>query len=398
MADPAFKSEPAAEQPMKPADPVFKVVQPPAAKAGSRFSPLLGRFREHRRTILLVVLPALAVILGLTFYLMGGRYISTDNAYVGAQKVLITPDVAGKVINIFVREGQHVNAGDKLFEVDPIPYQLALTQAQAKLATVVTQYKTLKSDLDVLTKLTLFSQKNVDLKQRDVERKGALVESRSGSQADMDKSTGDLVTAQLQNQLALQRKEDTLHQLQGDPELPMEKFAPYYQAKAALDQAQRDLDHTKLLSPISGIATQVDNIQLGRFIAAGGPILSVVDDATPWVDANPKETDITYLRLGQRVTIEVDTFPDHVFKGSVIAVSPGTGAQFSILPVQNASGNWIKVVQRVPLRVAFDPGQDTQLLRSGMSATIYIDTGRNRSILTLLGLSNPKPTSATTVP
>jgi membrane fusion protein (multidrug efflux system) len=329
---------------------------------------------------------------------MGGRYISTDNAYVGAQKVLITPDVAGKVINIFVREGQHVNAGDKLFEVDPIPYQLALTQAQAKLATVVTQYKTLKSDLEVLSKLTVYAQKNVDLKQRDVDRKNTLVEARSGSQADLDTSAGNLVTAQLQNQLAVQRKEDTLHQLQGDPDLPLEKFAPYYQAKAALDQAQRDLNHTTLISPISGIATQVDNIQLGRFIAAGGPILSVVDDAAPWVDANPKETDITYLRLGQRATISVDTFPGHVFKGSVIAVSPGTGAQFSILPVQNASGNWIKVVQRVPLRIAFDPGENTRLLRSGMSATIEIDTGRNRSILTLLGLSDPKPTTATAVP
>lgn len=398
MADPALKPDPSAEQPAKPTDPVLKVVPPPAAKAGSRVQQLLGSFRQRRRTILLVVLPALALILGLTFYLMGGRYISTDNAYVGAQKVLITPDVAGKVINVFVREGQHVNAGDKLFEVDPVPYQLGLTQAQAKLATVVTQYKTLKSDLEVLSKLTVFAQKNVDLKQRDVDRKVTLVEARSGSQADLDKSTGDLVTAQLQNQLALQRKEDTLHQLQGDPGLPMEKFAPYYQAKAVLDQAQRDLDHTMLRAPIGGIATQVDNIQLGRFIAAGGPILSIIDDAAPWVDANPKETDITYLRLGQRATISVDTFPDHVFHGSVISVSPGTGAQFSILPVQNASGNWIKVVQRVPLRIAFDRGEDTRLLRSGMSANIDIDTGRNRSILTLLGLSNPKPTSATAVP
>ena len=142
----------------------------------------------------------------------------------------------------------------------------------------------------------------------------------------------------------------------------MEEFPAWAQAKAFLDQARLDLKHTMLVAPISGIATQVDNIQLGRFIAAGGPILSVVDDATPWVDANPKGNrhHLSAPRPA-RVTIEVDTFPDHKFHGSVVSVAPGTGAQFSILPAQNASGNWIKVVQRVPLRVAWSrSGRRTQ--------------------------------------
>jgi membrane fusion protein (multidrug efflux system) len=133
-----------------------------------------------------------------------------------------------------------------------------------------------------------------------------------------------------------------------------------------------------LRAPISGTATQVDNIQLGRFVAAGGPLLSVIDDSAPWVDANPKETDITYLRVGQKVTLDVDAFPDHTFKGTVVAVSPGTGSQFSILPAQNASGNWVKVVQRVPVRIAFDKGEDTHLLRTGMSVNVEIDTGHSR--------------------
>ena len=163
-----------------------------------------------------------------------------------------------------------------------------------------------------------------------------------------------------------------------NPNLPLEQFPEYAQAKAALDNAQRDLDHTVLRAPISGTATQVDNIQLGRFVAAGGPILSVVDDQAPWVDANPKETDITYLRVGQKATLDIDSFPDHTFKGTVIAVSPGTGAQFSILPPQNASGNWVKVVQRVPVRIAFDKDEDTHLLRSGMSVNVEIDTGHSR--------------------
>jgi membrane fusion protein (multidrug efflux system) len=393
MPEPVLKSD---EMPAKTAEPVLKVV-PAGPTVSSRAKVAAGFFRRYRRVVLLGMIPALAVIIGLTIYLMGGRYISTDNAYVGAQKVLITPDVAGKVISVFVKEGQHVNPGDKLLEIDPEPYRLALMQAQAKLDTVETQFNTLKSDLHVLTTLAQYSAKNIELKKRDVERKAQLAESRSGSQADLDKSASDLVTAQLQNQLALQRRDNTLAQLLGNPDLKIADFPAYAQAKAARDQAQNDLNHTTLRAPISGIATQVDNIQLGRFVTAGNPIFSVVDDAAPWVEANPKETDITYLRLGQHVTIQIDTFPDHVFHGSVISVSPGTGSQFSILPAQNASGNWIKVVQRVPLRIAFDATEDTSLLRSGMSATVEIDTGRNRSLLTLLGLT-PKPSVKTSVP
>jgi membrane fusion protein (multidrug efflux system) len=180
------------------------------------------------------------------------------------------------------------------------------------------------------------------------------------------------------SQFTDQQRDTSLAQLLGNPDLPIEQFPEYAQAQAALDQAQRDLDHTTLRAPIAGTATQVDNIQLGRFVAAGGPILSVVDDEAPWVDANPKETDITYLRVGQKATLDVDSFPDHTFKGTVVAVSPGTGAQFSILPAQNATGNWVKVVQRVPVRIAFDKGENVHLLRSGMSVNVEIDTGHSR--------------------
>ena len=161
-------------------------------------------------------------------------------------------------------------------------------------------------------------------------------------------------------------------------DLPLAEFPEYAQAQAAVADAKRNLRLTVVRAPISGIATQVDNIQLGRFIPAGTPVLSVIDDQNPWVDANPKETEITYLRLGQSATISVDSFPDHVFKGHVIAVSPGTGAQFSILPPQNATGNWVKVVQRVPVRIAFDKDEDTHLLRAGMSVVVDIDTHHSR--------------------
>ena len=363
----------------------LKIVSAPAAKTATDLSEaptksgLRARLERQRlRMILLVAIPTLAALVGSIFYLSGGRYISTDNAYVGAQKVLITPDVSGKVVHVGVREGQQVRPGDELLTLDHEPFQLALDQAKAKLAAARAEYDKLTMNLKTFNTLVELGQNNVDLKQRDVQRKSTLVSSMAGSAADLDTSKSALVTAQLQLQLAVQQRDTTLSQLLGNPDLPLEQFPEYAQAKAALDNAQRDLDHTVLRAPISGTATQVDNIQLGRFVTAGTPILSVIDDQGPWVDANPKETDITHLRDGQKATLEVDSFPDHTFKGTVIAVSPGTGAQFSILPPQNATGNWVKVVQRVPVRIAFDKDEDTHLLRSGMSVVVKIDTGHSR--------------------
>lgn len=355
---------------------------------GARAGSLMKSVRARLRLILLVIVPLIAAAAGFTFYLYGGRYITTDNAYVGAQKVLITPDISGKINTIFVKEGQHVAAGDPLFEIDPVPFKLALTQAQSKLASVRTDFNNLKTNLASLTKLADYAQQNVALKQRDVERKQALVAKAVGTQADLDTSIAALVTAQLQAQYAVQQKGDTFNQLLGDANLPIEKFPAYIQAKAALDQAERDLNHTMLRAPMGGTATQVDAIQLGRFVTAGTPVFSVIDDSAPWVEANPKETDITYLRVGQKVTLDVDSFPDHTFHGTVQSVSPGTGAQFSILPAQNATGNWVKIVQRVPVRIAFDADEDTRRLRSGMSVNVSIDTKRNRTLAGLFGLTS----------
>jgi len=334
--------------------------------------------RKQLRTTLLIVLPALAVVLGGIFWLLGGRYISTDNAYVGAQKVLITPDISGKIVHVAIIEGQHVNPGDDLFTLDADPYRMALDQAKARLDAARSDFDKLKTNLKSLVTLADLAQKNVELKKRDVDRKTALVNSQAGSRADVDTAAAAMVTAQLQAQFTMQQRDSTLNQLLGDPDLPLEKFPAYAQAKAALEDAQRNLEHTTIRAPMSGTATQVDNIQLGRFVPAGTPVLSVVDDQVPWVDANPKETDITYLRVGQKATLDIDSFPDHTFKGTVVAVSPGTGAQFSILPPQNATGNWVKVVQRVPVRIAFDKDEDTHLLRSGMSVNVEIDTGHSR--------------------
>jgi membrane fusion protein (multidrug efflux system) len=335
--------------------------------------------RKRLRMVLLVLLPLIAAAGGLALYAVSGRYITTDNAYVGAQKVLITPDISGKVHRVMVREGQHVKAGDELFEIDPQPFRIALDQAKAKLSTVRADFAVLKGNLKTFSQLVQFAKENVELKQRDVERKKALVATRSVSQADVDTAISTAVTAALQTKLAEQRRDEALHQLLNDADLPIEKFPAFIQANAVLEQAQRDFDHTILRAPIAGMATQVDNIQLGRFVTAGTPVFSIIDDSSPWVDANPKETDITNLQIGQRVMVVIDTFPDQTFYGTVESVSPGTGAQFAILPPQNASGNWVKVVQRVPLRIRLDQDPTNVKLRAGMSAYVEIDTGKRRN-------------------
>lgn len=355
--------------------------------APSTLASLTARLRARARPILLIAVPLIAAVAGLSFYLAGGRYISTDNAYVGAQKVLITPDVSGKIERINVREGEHVSAGAEMFRIDPKPFEFAQAQAAARLAGVRTDFAKLKTDYASLVSLADLAQANVDVKRRDLERKRELQSRGNGTPADVDTAMAALLAAQLQAQNAVQQRDATLDQLAGDPDLRIEKYPPFMQAKAALDQADRDLAHTTLRAPIDGTATQVDNIQLGRFIAAGTPVVAVVDDGAPWVDANPKETDITWLRAGQKVEIDVDAFPDRSFHGTVAAVSPGTGAQFAVLPPQNASGNWVKVVQRVPVRIAFDKDEDTKNLRAGMSVTVAIDTGRSRSLAKLVGLA-----------
>jgi membrane fusion protein (multidrug efflux system) len=367
------------------ADTVLKFSPPQASATIRRARSWLGLARARARMILLVALPGAALIVGLAFYLTGGRYISTDNAYVGAQKVLITPDISGKLSRVLVREGEHVTADEPLFEIDPVPFRLARDEAESKLEGVRTQFANLKSNYASLSRLVELGQQTADLKRRDVDRKTALAESRAGSQVDLDNAKSALLTAELELQLGRQQLDSTATQLLGNPDLAIEDYPPYRQAKAVLDQAQRNLDHTVVKAPITGTATQVDNIQLGRYVTAGMPVFSVIDDQAPWIDANPKETDITWLRAGQKVTIDVDSFPDRTFHGTVQSVSPGTGAQFAILPPQNANGNWVKVVQRVPVRIVFDPGQDLSLLRAGMSVTVDIDTGRRRSFASLFG-------------
>jgi membrane fusion protein (multidrug efflux system) len=379
LADPVLKFPP--DQKGNPPKPRIKIAAEPRRR-------LMAAMRRYRRVLLLVVLPLAALIAGLTFYLNGGRYVTTDDAYVGAQKVLITPDISGKIISVAVKEGQSVATGDVMFQIDPVPFQLALAQARARLDDAKTSHDNLVANVKLYSQTIDIINSGIAIKQRDVERKSALVKSSAGSQLDLDNSATALVTAQAQSQFIKQQNSTALNQLLGNPELPLEQFPAYMQAKAALDDAQRNLDLSTVRAPMPGIATQVDQIQLGRFVAAGTPVFSVIDTSKPWVDANPKESDFTYVAVGQPVTIDVDAFPNHVFKGTIGSLSPGTGAQFAILPPQNATGNFVKVVQRVPVRIYFDSNDKyVQKLKAGMSAYTSIDTGHRRSLAALLGFS-----------
>jgi len=245
MADPVLKF-PAEQKGNPPA-------LPPKPQAKPRRRRVGAALRRYRRVLLLVVLPLVAVIAGLTFYLNGGRYVTTDDAYVGAQKVLITPDVSGKIISVAIKEGQQVTTGDVLFQIDPMPFQLLVQQARAKLADAKTSHDNLIANVKLYGQTVELIDAGIGIKQSDVERKTALVRSSAGSQLDLDNSRTALVTAQAQRQLIRQQTSTALNQLLGDPGLPLEKFPAYMQAQAALDDAQRNLDLSTVRAPMNGL-------------------------------------------------------------------------------------------------------------------------------------------------
>ena len=350
---------------------------PPTAKAPSRMS--------ARRFLLIVVLPVLAVLVGFYWWLGGGRYITTDNAYVGADKAMITPYVSGPIYAIHVVEGQHVKVGDPLFDIDPAPFQSAVALARGRLDAAKVAFANLKTQYGSNIDQIQMGQRAVDLRQADYDRKHTLAMSKSGTLADEDTAAAALVQAKQILEFVKMTQDTVKVKLGGGPDTTIETFPEYMEAQAQLADAERNLGYTHVTAPIAGVATQVSNIERGRVAPAGQPVFAVVADSDLWVDANPKESDLTFVKPGQAATVTIDTFPSKEWKGTICSIAPGTGAQFSILPPQNASGNWVKVVQRIPLRFCFDPSESTEGLRAGMSADLSIDTGRSRSVKGLIG-------------
>ena len=374
-ATPARPIDPAPAAPVSPsAPPREEALTAPAPRNRAGLS----------RFMLLVVLPAVAVVLGTMWWLSGGRYISTDNAYVGADKSLITPQVTGPIVAVHVREGQRVEAGAPLFDLDSAPYQTALTLAQGRVAAAKVEFVNLQASYASNEDQIRMGEEAVQLRQKDYDRKSNLQRTGAGTAADVDTSRASLLMYQQILAFTRYMQQTTTVKLGGGPEATIDAFPDYIQAKAGLDDAERNLARTHIVAPISGVATQVDQIELGRVAPAGQAVFAIVEDRGLWVDANPKESDLTYVHAGQPASVTIDTFPGREFKGRVCSIAPGTGSQFSILPAQNASGNWVKVVQRVPLRFCFDADENTIGLRAGMSANVSIDTGRSRSLGELL--------------
>jgi membrane fusion protein, multidrug efflux system len=378
---PSPSAPPLAPVPSTPAHQPAAPVAAPPAKVQSAVAPR----RRGARFFLIVVVPVLAVVFGTYWWLSGGRYVSTDNAYVGADKALITPQVTGPIVAVHVVEGQRVSIGDPLFDIDPEPYRTAVALAQSRVAAAQVEFANLRAAYPSNEDQIKMGQEAVDLRKADYDRKTALVASRAGTRADADTSAAALVQAQEILEFVREQQEVTKVKLGGGANTSIETFPAYMQAKAQLDDAERNLRNTVVRAPIPGIATQVAQIELGRVAPAGQAVFAIVANTGLWVDANPKESDLTYVHVGEPATVTIDTFPGREWRGKVSSIAPGTGAQFAILPPQNASGNWVKVVQRIPLRFAFDDDQDVSELRAGMSAIVSIDTGRVR---TLRGLWN----------
>lgn len=330
------------------------------------------------RMMLLVGVPVALVCVALVYYAFGGRYVTTDNAYVTAQKALVTPSVAGRVISVSVTEGQHVQPGDVLFQIDPESYRLAMEQADAKVKSAQSSFETLRVTVASLERQVQLAKETLQLREDEYNRKADLAASKTLSKNDVDTASFALVNSRSALEMLQQQYETARVQLLGNPDLALDDFPPYADAKAAFSRAKRDYDATTVRALMAGVATQVPSVQLGRYLTPGGAVMAIVDDQKPWVMANPKETDLTYLRAGQKVTITVDAFPSRAWTGTVASLSPGTGAEFAVIPPQNASGNWVKVVQRVPIRIEFDSNANLALLKSGMSAQVEIDSGHRR--------------------
>lgn len=318
--------------------------------------------------------PALVAVVAGALWFSGGRYVETDNAYVGADTVVVTPQVTGTVSTVNVQEGQRVAEGDVLFRIDPEPYRIARDTANGEVEAARLQLDTLKQSYSKANRDTETAQTQVDFQKKNFERIAQLAARNYSAQADLDKARASLYQAEGTLASSQQGAAGILTQLGGMTDLPLESYPPYMQAKARLDQAERDLRLTELHAPIAGVVTQSSSLLPGRYLAPGTAALAIVDVDHVWVDANPKETDLEKLKTGEKAEVTVDAYPGHTFTGSLDSISPGTGAQFALLPAQNASGNWVKVIQRIPVRIRIDRAENDPVLRAGMSANVSIDT------------------------
>ncbi len=325
--------------------------------------------------------PIVAVIVGVYIYLSGGRYISTDNAYVKAAKIAVSPDVTGRVTKVAVRENETVALGDLLFQVDPKPFRIALARAEARLLAAGQGVEALRAVYKQKSASLTRARSEVEFHRQQFKRQKELSRRNLVSGLNLDTAVRNLRDAEDQVKVAEQGLAEARAKLGGDPDISADKHPDVLEAQALRDQAALHLNQTAVYAPIRGYVTNFD-LQQGEYVKAGSPIFSLVGADKTWIHANYKETELTHVRVGQRATISIDTYPDKKFEATVAGISPATGAEFAVLPPQNATGNWVKVVQRltVRLRIAQDDENADTILRAGMSAIVTIDTGHKRRL------------------
>lgn len=335
--------------------------------------------RSLKRPVLFAVLPV-ALVAGGYYYVVGGQVMSTDNAYIQAQMLGLSTDVSGTVSDIAVGNNEHVAKGQVMFRLRPDSFRIALDGAEAQLGTVRNQVLTLQASYK--QSMAQIEQAKADLPfyETSFKRQKDLIATAVASKASFDQAEHDLTSARQRMTVVQAQAQSMLAQLGNDADQPVEQNPFYLQAKSLVDNARRDLNDTVVRAPFDGVVTRVDSLQVGAYLKAAQPGFMLVSDTNVWVEASPKETELTWVQPGQGATVTVDTYPGVEWKGRVASINPASGGSFSLLPAQNTTGNWVKVVQRIPMRVVFDDMAGKPPLRVGMSVVVDVDTGHARGV------------------
>ena len=382
MAEALRKSVPPRDEAPETPRPSIAPAVPPGKRSRERTAATdkVRQLRRRQRTrwALFALLPLVLIVAGY-WYVTGGQVMSTDDAYVNAEKVGISTDVSGMVQDVDVTNNQYVTAGQILYRLDPRQFQIAVDSAKANLAQVALTLDAMKQDYKRMLSDVAAQQAQVDLDQTNYNRAEMLLHNGAGTQATYDQAKYALQTDTSKLQSLREQTQVQLARLGGNADTPTPELPQYLQAKAQLDEAQRQLNDTVVKAPFSGIVTDVPATAPGRYLAASTTAFYLVDTDHVWVDAQPKETELTHVRAGQAATVTVDTYPNAVWQATVQSISPAAAQEFALLPAQNTSGNWVKVVQRVPMRIRLDTSDKTlPPLRAGMSVVVNVDTGHAR--------------------